>query len=258
MVISGAIRMQNVQKIFESEGYENVRALDQVSVTMAAGSFVSIVGASGCGKTTLLRLIAGLERPSGGSIFVDDREVTGPHRERGLVFQQAKLFPWLNLHENIAFGLRARGLYEQEKGIVGELIDLVGLTGFEKAYPHHLSGGMQQRAALARALANRPKVLLMDEPLGALDSLTREVMQDELLNIWQSRGTTMVMVTHDVEEAVYLSEKILVMTPINSRIEKIVDVAMAYPRARESQEFRRIKEQIMQVLNIKSRFQPAE
>ncbi len=258
MVISGEIRMQNVRKVFESEGYENVKALDQVSVTMAAGSFVSVVGASGCGKTTLLRLIAGLERPSGGSIFIDGNEVTGPHHERGLVFQQAKLFPWLNLYDNIAFGLRARGLYEEERDIVGELIELVGLTGFEKAYPHHLSGGMQQRGALARALANRPKVLLMDEPLGALDSLTREVMQDELLNIWKSRGTTMVMVTHDVEEAIYLSEKILVMTPANSRIEKVVDVSLPYPRVRESREFRTMKEQILQVLNIKSRFRQTE
>lgn len=251
---SGEIQLRHVQKVFTREGYEDVKVLEDVTVIVPAGSFVSIIGASGCGKTTLLRLMAGLDQPSSGGIYVDGNQVTKPHHERGFVFQQARLFPWLNLYDNIAFGLRARGLYQQEKGVVGEWIELVGLTGFEKAHPHQLSGGMQQRVALARALVNNPKVLLMDEPLGALDSLTRELMQDELLRIWQAKGTTMVMVTHDVEEAIYLSEKILVMTPTNAHIEKMVEVPLPYPRNRESGEFRELKTQILQFLNIKSRF----
>lgn len=246
----GGIEANRVTKIF-SGTKEDVIALNKVDLNIEAGAFVSLVGPSGCGKTTLLRLIAGLENPTNGKIYLDKEEIKGTSYERGLVFQSAKLFPWMTIHENIAFGLKARKVYSEKENQVGEFIDLVGLNGFENSYPHHLSGGMQQRVSLARALINHPKVLLMDEPLGALDALTRVNMQDEIIKIWKLRNTTMVMVTHDVEEAIYLSDKIIVMTPRPAKIECVVDVKLDRPRNRDRKEFIDLKNDILKILDFK-------
>ncbi len=250
MVKTGEIKAKDISKIFTSND-EDVIALSKVSVDIEAGEFVSLVGPSGCGKTTFLRLIAGLDSPTSGKILLDEEEIIGTSYERGLVFQSAKLFPWMNIHENIAFGLKARGIYKENKSEVSEFIDLVGLKGFEKSLPHHLSGGMQQRVSLARALINHPKVLLMDEPLGALDALTRVNMQDEILKIWQTRNTTMMMVTHDVEEAIYLSDKVIVMTPRPAKVETIIDVELKRPRDRDTKDFIDLKNKILKILDFK-------
>lgn len=247
---NGEIIAENITKTFIGND-ENVIALDSVNINIKSGEFVSLVGPSGCGKTTLLRLIAGLETPTEGSLYLDQKEIEGTSYERGLVFQSAKLFPWMNIYENIAFGLKSRGIYKENKSEVNEFINLVGLSGFENSYPHHLSGGMQQRVSLARALINHPKVLLLDEPLGALDALTRVNMQDEIIKIWESRKTTMIMVTHDVEEAIYLSDKIIVMTPRPAKIERIIDVALDRPRNRDTREFIDLKNDILKILDFK-------
>jgi ABC-type nitrate/sulfonate/bicarbonate transport system ATPase subunit len=217
---------------------------------VSAGEFISLIGPSGCGKSTLLRLIAGLNPADAGSLSLDGTPITGPHYERGLVFQNPMLFPWLSIHNNVAFGLKARGVYQKEKSTVETFLKLVGLEAFGKSYPHQLSGGMAQRAALARALINRPSVLLLDEPLGALDAFTRMNMQDELIRIWQKRGSTMIMVTHDVDEAIYLSDRVVVMSPRPAKIETIMSVDLPRPRARSSSDFLRLRTSILKILNF--------
>jgi ABC-type nitrate/sulfonate/bicarbonate transport system ATPase subunit len=219
-------------------------------VEIPAGQFVSLIGPSGCGKSTFLRILAGLTPASGGQFTLDGQPITQPSFERGLVFQDPTLFPWLTVYENVAFGLKVRGIYENRKDDVREFISLVGLTGFENAYPHQLSGGMAQRASLARALVNHPKVLLLDEPFGALDAFTRMNMQDELLKIWRERGATMVMVTHDVDEAIYLSDRILVMKARPAKIENIIDVELGRPRARDNSGFFLLRSKILQILDF--------
>ena len=176
----GEIKAENLHKIFTDHNGEEVRAVNNVNVTIKPGEFISLIGPSGCGKSTLLRLIAGLIKPTTGKLYLDNEEIVKPSYERGFMFQDATLFPWLNIYENVAFGLKRRGIYKEKKNEVLEFIKLVGLEGFEKSYPHQLSGGMAQRASLARSLVNHPKVLLLDEPFGALDAFTRMNMQDEL------------------------------------------------------------------------------
>ena len=224
-------------------------AMTDLCLSIEKGEFVSIVGPSGCGKSTLLRLLAGLDSPDEGAIFLDGEKVEKPSSERGLVFQNHTLFPWLNIYDNISFGLRVRKVFNENKTLVDDMIKLVGLEGFEKSFPHQLSGGMCQRAALARALAGHPKVLLLDEPLGALDAFTRMNMQDELLNIREKQNTTMIMVTHDVDESIYLSDKIVVMSSRPAKIEKVIDVKLPYPRDRNNREFIRLRNDILKVLN---------
>ncbi|MBP1736875.1 MAG: transporter related protein [Oscillospiraceae bacterium] len=228
----------------------DVVALNGLSLDIKPGKFVSLIGPSGCGKTTLLRLIAGLDAPTRGALLLDEVVIDRPHYERGFVFQSANLFPWLNIRENIAFGLRARHEYREKKETVDELIELVGLKGFEKSFPHQLSGGMCQRVSLARALVGHPKVLLMDEPLGALDAFTRMNMQDEILRIWSEHNMTVVMVTHDVDEAIYLSDQVVVMSPRPAKIETIIDIEMTRPRARNQDDFIRYRTEILEILNF--------
>jgi len=247
---TGSIRAENLRKEFIRPDGETVVALNDVNVTIKAGEFISLIGPSGCGKSTFLRLVAGLTKPDGGSLLLDDAPITGPGYERGLVFQDPTLFPWLTIYDNIAFGLKVRNTYHDKKREVQDFIRLVGLEGFEKAYPHQLSGGMAQRAALARALVNHPKVLLLDEPFGALDAFTRMNMQDELLKIWEERGTTMIMVTHDVDEAIYLSDRIIVMTPRPAKIESIINVEIGRPRSRDLPDFLRLRAKILQILDF--------
>jgi ABC-type nitrate/sulfonate/bicarbonate transport system ATPase subunit len=247
---TGFIQAQGVRKSFVQPDGQTVVALQDVQTEIQPGEFISLIGPSGCGKSTFLRLVAGLIKPDEGSFTLDGVPISGAGYERGLVFQDPTLFPWLTIYENVAFGLKIRGLYKEKKDDVKEFIKLVGLEGFEKAYPHQLSGGMAQRAALARALVNHPKVLLLDEPFGALDAFTRMNMQDELIKIWQERGTTTIMVTHDVDEAIYLSDKIFVMTPRPAKIESIIKVEIGRPRERDLPDFLKLRAKILQILNF--------
>ena len=244
LVISGVIK-----KFRQSDG-EEITALNGVDLNIPAGSFVSFIGPSGCGKTTLLRIIAGLEKPSScNELTLDGEPIKKAGYDRGFVFQSATLFSWLNIYDNIAFSLKARKIYKENKELVNEYINLVGLNGFENSYPHQLSGGMQQRASIARALVGHPKVLLLDEPLGALDAFTRMNMQDEILRIWKEKNMTMIMVTHDVDEAVYLSDKVVVMSPRPAKIEKIIDIDLYRKRARNSPDFLRLRSEILEILD---------
>ncbi|MDE7390793.1 MAG: ABC transporter ATP-binding protein [Lachnospiraceae bacterium] len=246
----GEIQFENVSKSFVQPNGEMIHALNNINLAITPGDFVCLIGPSGCGKSTLLRLLAGLDTPTEGNIFLDGEKIKKPGHERGLVFQNHNLFPWLNIYDNISFGLRARKLFKANKESVDEFISLVGLKGFEKSFPHQLSGGMCQRAALARALIGHPKVLLLDEPLGALDAFTRMNMQDELLNIGKKQRTTMVMVTHDVDEAVYLSNKIVIMSSRPAKIEKVVEVKLFHPRDRSNPEFIRLRNEILKILHF--------
>jgi len=247
---TGHIRAENLRKEFMRPDGQIVVALSNVNVEIKAGEFVSLIGPSGCGKSTFLRLLAGLIAPDEGSFFIDGVPITGAGYERGLVFQDPTLFPWLTVYDNIAFGLKIRNIYHEKKKEVDDFIRLVGLEGFEKAYPHQLSGGMAQRAALARALVNHPKVLLLDEPFGALDAFTRMNMQDESIKIWQVRGTSIVRVTHDVDEAIYLSDRIFVMSPRPARIESIITVGIGRPRARDLPDFLHLRARILKILDF--------
>jgi ABC-type nitrate/sulfonate/bicarbonate transport system ATPase subunit len=247
---TGNIRAENLRKEFVQSDGQTVVALNNVNVEIKAGEFVSLIGPSGCGKSTFLRLLAGLATPDEGSFSLDGVPITEAGYDRGLVFQDPTLFPWLTVYDNVAFGLKVRNIHHEKKKEVQDFIRLVGLEGFEKAHPHQLSGGMAQRAALARALVNHPKVLLLDEPFGALDAFTRMNMQDELIKIWQERGTTTVMVTHDVDEAIYLSDRIFVMSPRPARIESVIEVEIGRPRERDLPEFLRLRGKILKILDF--------
>ncbi len=224
--------------------------LDGISFSLAAGELVSLIGPSGCGKSTLLRLVAGLESPDSGELLIGSEKITQPGAERGLVFQDPSLFPWLTVRRNIEAGLVARHVLHEKRHDVDEFMRLVGLEDFANAYPHHLSGGMAQRVALARALVNHPKALLLDEPLGALDAFTRMRMQDEVLRLWQARGTTMLLVTHDIDEAIYMSDRIVIMTQRPGKIEKTIPIALARPRDRSHQDFLRLRGDILELLHF--------
>jgi ABC-type nitrate/sulfonate/bicarbonate transport system ATPase subunit len=246
----GNIHIKGIYKGFpQIEGPEIV-VLNNIDLEFTSGEFISLIGPSGCGKSTLLRLIAGLIHPDAGTLELDGELIKAPGYERGLVFQDPTLFPWKTIWENIAFGLRARGVYKEEKGNIPEFFKLVGLEGFEKSYPHHLSGGMAQRASLARALVNNPKVLLLDEPLGALDAFTRMTMQDEILKIWERRGMTSLMVTHDVDEAIYMADRIVVMSARPAKIEQVIPVEMGRPRRRDDPDFLHLRANILQILHF--------
>jgi ABC-type nitrate/sulfonate/bicarbonate transport system ATPase subunit len=232
------IAIRNVTKQFQAEPMERGLAITEVSFDIKHNEFVSIVGRSGCGKTTLLNMVAGLLRTTSGEILIDGKPVNGSGPDRGMVFQNSALFPWLTAIENIEFGPKNMGVAKHKRrDHAQDLIELVRLTGFEKKYPRELSGGMRQRVAIARALAMDPDILLMDEPFGALDELTRSEMQDELLRIWEARKKTVVFVTHSIFEALYLSDKIVVLSPHPGRMKKIVCIDMPRPRQRSSKEF---------------------
>ena len=255
---SGYISINNVNRVYtDANGYET-EALRNINIDIKPGEFVSLIGPSGCGKTTLLRLIAGLDQAQKGQITLDGEPVAGTHYERGYVFQHANLFPWETVENNISAGLKARKIYKEKKHEVSHFIELAGLIGFEKSYPHQLSGGMAQRASLARALINDPKVLLLDEPLGALDSFTRFDLQEKILELWFTRGTTTILVTHDVDEAVYLSDRIVIMTPRPGKIESIMDVKLKRPRARNSEEFMALRTEILERLHLVSSKAPLD
>ncbi|MEU6061022.1 ABC transporter ATP-binding protein [Streptomyces sp. NPDC047097] len=230
-------------------------ALDGVDLAIPAGEFTVVVGPSGCGKSTLLDLLAGLTRPTGGRILLDGRPVTGPGLDRGIVFQQYALLPWRTAQGNVEFGLEAIGVPRRERADRARAyLDLVGLTGFEDRHPHELSGGMRQRVAIARSLAYDPDVLLMDEPFAALDAQTRESLQDELLRIWRRTGKTILFITHGIEEAVYLGQRVAVMTSRPGRIKRVVPIGLGEQRAtaddlRSSPEFARYRHEIWSLLH---------
>jgi sulfonate transport system ATP-binding protein len=248
-----AIDIQGVSRTFTTAGAD-VPALRDVSLAVAEGEFVSLIGPSGCGKSTLLRMLAGLDRPDRGTVAVEGVPVTAPSLSRGILFQDHRLLPWLTVEQNVDLGLHKAALTATtRRQRVADLIALVGLAGFEQAFPYQLSGGMSQRAAIARSLAPRPKLLLLDEPLGALDSLTRSKLQTELLRIWKHERITMLMVTHDVEEAVFLSDRVVVMEPRPGRIADIVDVPLPKPRHRGDPAFVDIKTRLLDILEVEPR-----
>lgn len=247
---SAALRVHEVSKIFTATDGSLVHALDTISLNIKAGEFVSLVGPSGCGKSTLLRLIAGLELPTSGELHAGEERITEPDATRGVVFQDPNLFPWLNVRRNIETGLVARGLLRTKGHEVDAFMKLVGLQQFARAYPHQLSGGMAQRVALARALVNHPSVLLLDEPLGALDAFTRMKLQDEVLRLWRARGTTTLLVTHDIDEAIYMSDRIVIMTPRPGRIEQVLRIDLPHPRQRTTDEFLHLRGKILEMLHF--------
>ena len=244
-----SLHVKDVTKVFAARDStaERMLALDAMSFAVAPGELVSIIGPSGCGKSTLLRLIGGLDFPTSGELYVGTEAITGPSSERGLVFQDPCLFPWLTVRRNIQAGLVALGVLREKRSEVNYFLRLVGLEGFADVYPHHLSGGMAQRVALARALITHPKILLLDEPLGALDAFTRMRMQDEVLDLWQARLTTTLLVTHDIDEAIYMSRRILIMTPRPGRVERSIEVDLPRPRDRSSAEFLDLRSEILKL-----------
>ncbi len=225
------LRIGDVTLRFLPKGSKPVTALDGISLDVNEKEFSVIVGPSGCGKSSLLRLVAGLIEPSAGKISLDGKEVTRPGKDRGMVFQSYTLFPWLTVQDNVEFGLKIGGMAaEERKRIARHYIEEVGLVGFEKSYPKQLSGGMMQRVALARALANDPAILLMDEPFGALDSQTRSLMQELLLTIWEHSHKTVLFITHDIDEAILLGDRVHVMTARPGRIKEMVEIDIRRPR----------------------------
>jgi NitT/TauT family transport system ATP-binding protein len=227
------IEIKGLNKAFEGRrSVGRVQAIQDLDLTIQDNEFLTILGPSGCGKTTLLRCIAGLVGWESGQILIDGRPVTGPGHERAMVFQSFALLPWLSVRRNVTFGLELRGVPKREReDRAAELLQMVGLKGFEERRPNELSGGMQQRVGLARALAVRPQVLLMDEPFGALDEQTRRLLQEELLRIWEAQRTTVVFITHSMEEAVLLGDRVVLMSARPGRIEEIVEVPLPRPRS---------------------------
>jgi NitT/TauT family transport system ATP-binding protein/sulfonate transport system ATP-binding protein len=242
------LAIRDVNKVFEI-GEERIEALRHVNVVIDKGEFVCLIGASGCGKSTLLRIIAGFETPSSGEVCVYDYPIREPGSDRGMVFQDYALFPWMTVRENIAFGPRQKGLPKQRvREIADEYLNMVGLAKFADRFPHQLSGGMKQRVAIARVLANEANILLMDEPFGALDALTREQLQDELLQIWARTQVTVIFVTHSVEEATLLADRVIVMTAGPGHIESDNRILLARPRDVSAPDFNDVRRRLTQKL----------
>ena len=250
MADSVVLKLDNVSKSFAKvEKDEITHALSSISLEMKSGEFISLVGTSGCGKSTILRLIAGLITPTVGTLSVNDKEITGPAPDRGMVFQRPTLFPWLTVEKNIGFSLKMQNKLNGNEQRVDHMLDLIGLKNFKDDYPGQLSGGMAQRVALVRTLINEPPILLLDEPLGALDAFTRMNMQDEILSAWRGRNQLAVMVTHDVDEAIYMGTRVIVMEPSPGRIKADIPIKLDYPRNRSSAQFIEYRNQILEMLN---------
>ncbi len=230
------VQIKNVNKKFTIDG-ETKEILNEINFDVKEGEFVSIVGSSGCGKSTLLKMIAGLETITEGEILINDKAVSGPAPECKMAFQEARLLPWLNVYKNIGFGLDKSVPKSERDELIKKYIAMVGLNGFANALPKQLSGGMQQRVSIARALISNPNILLLDEPFGALDALTRINMQREILKIWKQENKTMILVTHDIEEAVYLSNKVVILSERPGHIKRILNIDLAYPKIRGSKDF---------------------
>lgn len=248
-VRGAALSIHEVSHCFELGG-RPLPVLERISLRLEPGEFVAILGPSGCGKSTLLRLVAGLDFPTMGKLSMDGKAIDRPDASRIIVFQDPTLYPWRTVWSNVALGLEARGLLRSHRERVDDALRLVGLDGFPTAYPRQLSGGMAQRAALARALVNDPKLLILDEPLGQLDSLTRIAMQEELVSLWQRAGFTALLVTHDVEEAIFLATRIMVLSDRPARIRAEVVNARRYPRHRGDSRLAELRREIMGHLGL--------
>ncbi len=239
------IKIEHLTKVFDTNGKSTI-AIKDLNLTINEREFVSLLGPSGCGKTTILRMIAGLEIPTKGTIYERGKKVVGPGPDRGMVFQEFALFPWRTVIKNIEFGLEIKGIRKEERREIAlHYIDLVNLEGFENAHPNELSGGMKQRVGIARALANEPDVLLMDEPFGSLDAQTRNIMQKELLGIMQKTNKTIVFVTHSVDEAIFLSDRIVVLTSRPATVKKEFTIDLSRPRDRAGKEFAKLRHEIL-------------
>jgi len=255
MTATPKLVIDSVGKVFSTKSGQIV-ALDQTSFTVAEGEFVTILGPSGCGKSTILRVVAGLEEPTSGHVYLDGKEIKGPGPDRGMVFQSYTLYPWLTVKDNITFGLDLKGVPKKEQDeIARHYLDLIGLKGFDKHYPIQLSGGMKQRVAIARALANDPQILLMDEPFGALDAQTRTIMQEILLKVWEESKKTILFITHDVEESIFLGDSIYVMTARPGRLKKNIKVPLPRPRDyhnKSSEPFLALKQELLGLIREES------
>jgi NitT/TauT family transport system ATP-binding protein len=249
---SGAeVDISGLSHRFSLEG-RPLPVLQDVTLSVQPGEFVALLGPSGCGKSTLLRLVAGLDLPTAGHLRVDGAKVEGPDPSRVVVFQDPTLFPWRTVKANVGLGLEARGLLRRQSSRIDQALKLVGLSGFESAYPHQLSGGMAQRAALARALVNEPRLLILDEPLGKLDSLTRLTMQSEITQLWERERFTVLLVTHDVEEALILAQRVVVFSERPARIKAILPVELPYPRHRDDPALVELRRRVLDLLGVSS------
>ena len=245
----GELIIENLSKVF-AKGNDKFTALEDVNLTVKDGEFVTILGPSGCGKTTLLRIIAGLETYSSGTALLNGEVIVGPGPKRGMVFQEYSLFPWKTVLGNVMFGPRMQGFSKEEAEVKAMIyLNLVGLADFKNSYPYELSGGMKQRVAIARALANEPEIILMDEPFGALDAQTRNTLQNELLRIWQEEKRTIIFVTHSVDEAVFLSDRIVILSKRPGTIKKIVEINIPRPRDRTRPEENQIRNEVLRLLD---------
>lgn len=237
------VSINEVSKYF-SKQTGTVQVLENINFQLEKGDFVTVIGPSGCGKSTLLKIIAGLDNDFEGEIIIDGERITKPSKKQGFIFQEHRLFPWLTVEENIAADLSLKDKYVKDK--VKEWVKIVRLDGFEKSYPKEISGGMSQRVAIARALLRDPNVLLLDEPFGALDAFTRSHLQEVLLNIWEQKKTTMIFVTHDIDEAIYLSNRIVIMSAKPGKIHKVIENNLPYPRSKTSESFQEIRKKVLQ------------
>ncbi|SPL70956.1 ABC transporter ATP-binding protein [Acinetobacter stercoris] len=243
------LSIKKLNKSFQRDD-KTLTVLDGINLDIQQGEFISIVGSSGCGKSTLLRLIAGLDQDYQGEILLNKTPIREPDLKRGLIFQEHRLLPWLNITENIGLALEETAFTQNEKqSLIQEHINIVGLQGFEKSYPHQLSGGMAQRVAIARGLVNKPDILLLDEPFGALDAMTRGHLQVELQRIWQHEKITMILVTHDIEEAVYLGDRVIIMSARPGKIKNIIDIPITHPRQRSSDALFKLRNQALNQLD---------
>lgn len=247
--------ISHLSKTFKQKEH-TIQALDDINLEVRDKEFVSILGASGCGKSTLLRIIGGLETPSSGHVSINGNEITEPGADRGMVFQSYTLFPWLTVQKNIEFGMREKGIPASEREKTAkDYINIVGLNGFEGAYPKALSGGMKQRVAIARALANDPEVILLDEPFGALDMQTRSLMQELLLDVWQKSQKTVILVTHDIDEAIFMADRVVVMESRPGKIKEIIQVDYSRPRdyrIKTSEKFLDYKAQAVELIRTET------
>ena len=242
------LTIANVSRVFESES-GRVEALRNINLEVFDKEFLCFIGPSGCGKTTLLRIVAGLDQPTSGEVFLDGRVIKSPDPEQGMVFQEYSLFPWRTIIDNIAFGLEMKKVPKEERRRIAlKYLKLVGLEAFGRSYPYQLSGGMRQRVAIARALANDPKVLLMDEPFGSVDAQTRNFLQGELLRIWCETRKTVLFITHSIDEAVYLADRVVVLSARPGQIREIIEVDLERPRLRTSVEVNVIRERLLGLL----------
>jgi ABC-type nitrate/sulfonate/bicarbonate transport system ATPase subunit len=252
MDYSPLIGIQDVSRVYLAANGTKTFALKDISLQIKNGEIISFIGSSGCGKTTLLRLIAGLDIPQKGNLFMENKKIERASSERGYIFQRPTLLPWKTVEQNAALGLKIKKTEKEKKGLIKKYIDMIGLSGFEKSYPHEISGGMAQRAAIIRSLIVEPKVLLLDEPLSALDAFKRIEMQNVLLDVWEKIKTTFVFVTHDIDEAIVLSDRIAVMTPRPGQIKKIIAVNLGKQKLRNRADnaFLNLRKEILEELKI--------